>query len=135
MDAAGGWIGSAVDLARFMSALDGSRGVPLLAPAWLDEMTARPALPDWAGAPSWYGLGLQVQPEAGGQIWAHGGSMPGTSSQLLRAPSGWTVALLLNTRPADRDLDRFQQELVDMTWSLASAPPPAPAVDLFGLYP
>lgn len=133
-DAAGGWLASAVDLARFMAALDGSRGTPLLSPAMLAEMTARPPLPDWSGAPSWFGLGTQVQPTPGGEIWYQGGSMPGTSAELMRAPNGRTVALLMNTRPADGAVDGFAQDLADTTWSLATRPITS-AEDLNPLFP
>jgi N-acyl-D-amino-acid deacylase len=135
IDAAGGWMGSAVDLARFVTALDGSRGGPLLAAPWLDEMMARPDLPEWAGAASWFGLGMQVQPTSAGPIWHHGGSMPGTSAELLRAPGGWAIALLFNTRPDDAEVGRFEQELVDLAWTMASAPAPASPDDLFPLFP
>ncbi len=131
LDAAGGWIGSAIDLVRLMMALDGSRGTPLLSAARRDEMMARPPLPEWAGAPSWFGLGMQVEPVEGGAIWHHGGSMPGTTAEVLRTPGGTTVALLVSSRPADADVGRFEQELVDLVWSLAGGPAPEPADDLF----
>lgn len=135
IDAAGGWLASAVDLTRFMTALDGSRGAALLSPEAMAEMTARPPLPDWEGAPSWFGLGMQVQPTERGAIWHHGGSTPGASGELLRAPDGWTVAVLFNTRPADEVVDRFEQDLLDTVWSLASARVAVSAEDLYPLFP
>jgi N-acyl-D-amino-acid deacylase len=134
-DAAGGWVASAVDLTRFMTALDGTRVAPLLSTAMVSELTARPPLPEWSGAPSWYALGMQVQPTPLGEIWHHGGSMPGTSAEMMRAPEGRIVVLLLNGRPADSDVDRFEQDLVDTVAALATRPFTAGSDDLYPLFP
>src|SRR5947207_11438114 len=45
MDAHGGWLASAVDLARFAAALDGGASSALLKPETLDVMYRRPGPP------------------------------------------------------------------------------------------
>jgi len=65
MDAHGGWIASAVDLARFLIALEGASGPPLLSPATRAQMWARPPGVPQAD-PTYYALGWQVRPVAGG---------------------------------------------------------------------
>lgn len=102
LDAHGGWIASAVDLARFLAHCDGRPCPPdLLDAQTLALMTARPAFsPD--DAPSWYGLGWSVRPAGSDQNWWHMGSMPGTASLMVRAHNGLSWAVLLNRRDSGR---------------------------------
>ncbi|MBI3865558.1 MAG: beta-lactamase family protein [Planctomycetia bacterium] len=109
MDAHGGWIASAVDLVRFGSALDDAERSPLLKPASIAEMLARPeglAGHDAQGKPKpfYYGLGWFVRPHAGGgDNWWHTGSLDGTSTILVRRYDGLTWAVLFNTRNSAPD--------------------------------
>lgn len=68
MDSYGGWIGSTVDYLRFVLALDGRRGGPLLDRATLAAMNAPSALKATASGDddvpvdgAWYGLGVRVR--------------------------------------------------------------------------
>jgi N-acyl-D-amino-acid deacylase len=115
MDSHGGWIASAVDLVRFASAFDDWAHSPVLKPASIAEMFARPA-----GAPGfesegkpksvYYGLGWFVRTDVavngakeistlGDQStqW-HTGSLDGTSTILVRRRDGLCWAILFNTR-------------------------------------
>ncbi len=49
LDAHGGWIASAEDLVRFVTAVDGQRGPALLAPATIQAMLDTPQPPPAAG--------------------------------------------------------------------------------------
>lgn len=74
-DAAGGWISSATDLARFIVRIDGNAIVPdVISTALLDEM--------YFGHDSWY----------------HFGSLPGTSALLVKMSNNFSFVVLVNTR-------------------------------------
>jgi CubicO group peptidase (beta-lactamase class C family) len=99
MDAHGGWIGSAVDLARFVSALEGSYSTAILRPETLEAMLARPAAPLWEEKPDYYALGWRVRPTRKGATWWHTGSMAGSTAVLYRTSSGLIWVALFNASP------------------------------------
>jgi N-acyl-D-amino-acid deacylase len=111
MDAHGGWIASAVDLARFAAALDDPKRSPLLQPATLQMMYAPPAppaarQPDGGLNKSYCGCGWFVRPIEGtgkANYW-HTGSLPGTSTLLVRRWDGLSWAMLFNQRSDDKKL-------------------------------
>lgn len=94
MDAHGGWIASAPDLLRFLTAVDGSPGRPdVLSAATVRTMVARPD-----GAPAetaYYAMGWDVRPatDERPEAWWHAGDLPGTTALLMR--SGQTAWALL----------------------------------------
>lgn len=103
MDAHGGWIASAVDLARFSVALDDPAESKLLTKRSIATMFARPSGSlgvDDEGKPkaSYYALGWSVRPKSNGKAntW-HTGSIQGTSTLLVRRHDGFNWALLFNT--------------------------------------
>lgn len=110
MDAHGGWIASAVDLARFAAALDDPKRSPLLKSATYDIMYAPPLPPvsrEKNGAPqdSWYGCGWSVRPVRMGRAnYWHTGSLPGTATLLVRRWDGLSWAALFNQRSEDKNL-------------------------------
>lgn len=105
MDSHGGWIASAIDLVRFASAFDDPERCPILKAKSLGETFARPqGQPgfDAEGKPKpfYYALGWLVRPEghpAAPMYW-HTGSLPGTSTILVRRSDGLAWAVLFNTR-------------------------------------
>lgn len=105
MDAHGGWIASAVDMARFAAALDKPGGKPVLSLSAQARMYERPAGllgHNAQGEPSafYYGLGWYVRPvgnEGKANYW-HRGAMPGTSTILVRMASGLSWVVLFNRR-------------------------------------
>lgn len=101
IQAPGGWIGSAIDLTRIMTTVDGSRKAPLLLPETTAEWTKNPQIPSWFSSPdsNWYGMGIFVGPTPG--TWYHGGAIPGAKSELLRDGSGYTWAILTNSMSSD----------------------------------
>jgi N-acyl-D-amino-acid deacylase len=110
MDAHGGWIASAVDLARFAAALDDPNHSPLLKPGSFITMYAPPSAPvsrkaDGSLESSYYGCGWLVRPTSNGtaNYW-HNGSLPGTNTWLVRRSDGLSWAALFNLRSEDKAL-------------------------------
>jgi N-acyl-D-amino-acid deacylase len=101
MDAHGGWLGSAVDLVRFSSALETAES-RVLSQASRDAMLARPAENterDGEQQDTYYGLGWQVRELSGeNKNYWHAGSLPGTSSLLVVRHDGFSWAVLFNSR-------------------------------------
>jgi N-acyl-D-amino-acid deacylase len=98
-DAAGSWVGSAVDMTRFLSALDGSRGKPLLSDAMLKEMLAEPIDPlKPREGGTWFGLGWDlVRKTPKGKGYWKDGLLPGTRTFMGRHPSGFCWVMLFNS--------------------------------------
>lgn len=111
MDAHGGWIASAIDLARFAAALHDVGRSGLLKPETARLMHAAPAAPVWRKADGslndyYYGCGWLVRPVGGegkANYW-HSGSLPGTSTLLVRRSDGLSWAVLFNQRSEDKNL-------------------------------
>ena len=104
MDAHGGWIASAEDLVRFAAAFDNPAACPLLKPQTIADMFARPS--NTAGydaqevpKPAYYALGWYVRPTKSQRLntW-HTGSLPGTSTLLIRRHDGLNWCALFNRR-------------------------------------
>lgn len=102
-DALGQYIGAPTDFLRFILAIDGRKGPPLLGADSLREMRRRPGIPGEESKASFYGLGTLVRPVRGGENWFHGGSQSGMKALAVRYANGnaWVVAF--NSRPRDRD--------------------------------
>ncbi len=97
MDSHGGWLASAVDLARFAAALDMPKSSNLLTSDSLKAMYARP---HWIedGKPSdyYYGCGWLVRPVGGRANYWHCGCLPGTYTILVRRHDGLSWVALFN---------------------------------------
>jgi N-acyl-D-amino-acid deacylase len=109
LDADGGWVGSAVDLLRFVRGVDGQDGVAdVLSPETRETMLARPPVDRWEGADQYYATGWYVTETESGRLLWHNGSVPGSYGFLVRfADDDLTVAALFNGRSADRQLRQF----------------------------
>ena len=115
MDAHGGWLASAPDLLDFLLAVDGRPSRPdLLQEATTDLMVARPPLAEYQGAATYYALGWQVRPTGGDANWWHTGSLPGTSTIMVRTAHDLCWVALFNSRPAAADA--FFSELDSELW-------------------
>lgn len=88
MDAHGGWIGTADELVRFAHHVDGFSPGQLLKPETISSMTGA------SSANAGYAKGWAVN-QAGN--WWHLGSLPGTTSLLVRTNSRMCWAAVLNT--------------------------------------
>ena len=130
MDAHGGWLASAIDMARFVRAVDGRSAPQILRPASIQAMIARPAPPvAHPGDATWYGMGWQVRPTNGDANWWHTGSLDGTTTLMVRAYNGVTWIVFFNTRP--KNSDGFTSELDGAMWQALAAVRSWPAHDLF----
>jgi N-acyl-D-amino-acid deacylase len=106
-EAHGGWIASAIELVRFASAFDDPDRCPLLSPASIETMWARPPgasgfEPDGKPRAAYYACGWNVRPvgaDGRANTW-HGGLIAGTSSLLVRRYDGLDWAVLFNTDSA-----------------------------------
>lgn len=95
MIAHGGWIASSVDLVRFASAIGSDDFV--LSPESIEIMFSSPE--DKGDGAAHYARGWLVRHWAGvGRNTWHGGSLPGTSTLLVRRHDGLCWAVLFNTR-------------------------------------
>jgi CubicO group peptidase (beta-lactamase class C family) len=104
MDAHGGWISSAPDLARFASAFDRQDECKILKAGSIKMMFARPDglaghTKGGKAKETYYGCGWQVRSAGGGKIntW-HTGALDGTETILVRRHDGLCWAVLFNTR-------------------------------------
>lgn len=127
MDAHGGWLASASDLARFGAAFDDAEKCPVLSEESIRAMFARPdgaAGYEADGTPldAYYALGWMVRPRSDrlgdpdeglpgmANHW-HAGRLAGTTSLLVRRHDGLTWAILANRgygpdgEPMDDDID------------------------------
>jgi len=115
MDAHGGWLASAADLLDFLLAVDGRATPPdILQAATTGLMVARPPLAEYQGSATYYALGWQVRPTGGDANWWHTGSLPGTSTIMVRTANGMAWVALFNSRPANADA--FFSELDNELW-------------------
>lgn len=132
MDAHGGWIALAIDLMRFVTALDGSRPPSILKPESVNLMLSRPAPPLWVGSSYYYGMGLLIRPiDNDANCW-HTGSLPGTTTILVRTNLGLSWAALFNSRPQDEG--RFLGQLDAALWQATREVTKWPVHDLFSEY-
>jgi len=122
MDSHGGWISTATDLLRFMLAVDGFTTRPdILSPATINIMrTPSPVNQNYA-------LGWAVNSQGN---WWHNGSLPGTSTLLVRTTADrmcWAV--LINYRPSN--WWTFSSALDVMMWDAVNTISTWPGHDLF----
>jgi CubicO group peptidase (beta-lactamase class C family) len=106
MDAHGGWVASPSDLVRFAVGIDGTyAATPVLRQESVTAMMTPAVNPNYA-------KGWSVT----GRNWWHGGSLPGTSSVMVRTPGGLCWAALANGRNSKTDsvsaIDRMMWDVV-----------------------
>jgi CubicO group peptidase (beta-lactamase class C family) len=116
MDSHGGWLATASDLACFAGRITGYGTSPSLLKR---ETVAKMVSPGPASSPSAevkYARGWFVRNDGKGNWW-HGGSLPGSTTIMVRTASGFSWAALCNTRrlPAE-EIDLALDNLV---WEMA----------------
>ncbi len=129
VESGGGWIGSAIDLLRFVTAIDGQRPPALLKPETVALMTAPPNRPDVGKAPAYFGMGWMIKPTSNGIEWRHSGSLVGTRSLLVRRADGVSWAVVSNSEPIS---DSLLTELDQGISRILDGVKEWPAHDLFG---
>jgi N-acyl-D-amino-acid deacylase len=139
MDANGGWIASAVDLARFAAALHDPDHCPLLKSRTIQTMHQPPEPPvsrndDGSLKDSYYACGWSVRPvgqDGAANTW-HIGSLPGTYTLLVRRHDGLSWVILFNQRSDDKNLP--DDEIDPALHRAANAVTDWPKHDLFSQY-
>lgn len=135
MDAHGGWLATASDLAKFVTAVDTK--APIKAPRrhilkqdTVDLMTARPSRPDVKDAPAFSAKGWVVWPATG--KWEHTGAIIGTSAIIQRlGDQSVTVAMTFNFLPTRDFLGYFKEMTDDLIPQLVQGTAQWPEHDLF----
>ncbi|TWT89441.1 serine hydrolase [Stieleria varia] len=104
MDSHGGWLATATDLAKFAMAFDDPDHCPLLKRSSIEKMYARPEgraghEEDGSEKARYYSLGWSNRNIGDNRVnhW-HGGSLPGTSTIMIRRHDGKNFVALLNCR-------------------------------------
>jgi CubicO group peptidase (beta-lactamase class C family) len=96
MDSTDGWIASATQLVQFLDHVAGAPNIPaLLKPQTIQAMTT-PA-PAYPAGDARYARGWMVSGNGAGSWW-HSGSLPGSTSLMIRNPDGSCSAAICNTR-------------------------------------
>jgi CubicO group peptidase (beta-lactamase class C family) len=108
LDSAGGWLATPLDIVRFAMHVDGfSTDQNILKPETIASMTTGTA------ANPHYAKGWDVNQHG---RWWHIGDLPGSSSVLSRAPTGYCSAAFINTRRMKPDvrlaLERMMLDMV-----------------------
>jgi N-acyl-D-amino-acid deacylase len=138
LDATGGWSATAVDMVRFLTNLDGSRGKPVLtenARKAMMEPPPKPLKPRDDG--TWYGLGWDaVLINDKGSTWFKSGSYQGMRTYIKRNLAGVNWALLYN---ASMEIDPTDIQIVANSISevrqVVDGIKKHPDVDLFKEFP
>jgi CubicO group peptidase (beta-lactamase class C family) len=135
LDAHGGWIGTAEDQIRFVTAVDGQRGRPLLKPETVEVMLHTP-VPEETGTEaagslrSVSGLSWSVQRGPGGLSWGHTGALEGTcAAWMIRRPDGTAISYVFNSLPTD--FPGFFGDIIPALTRTADGIATWPAHDLF----
>lgn len=128
MDAHGGWLASAVDLARFAAALDPDSRQTLLRPETQREMQAPPPAPvsrkpDGSLQDAYYSCGWMTRPvgDKGLANYWHFGALPGTVTLLVRRWDGLSWAALFNQISRLPDSAGFPDSAIDAALHRAAA--------------
>jgi CubicO group peptidase (beta-lactamase class C family) len=117
MDANAGWLATPSSLVQFLDHVAGSGSIPsMLKPETIQLMTTPcPAFP--GASPAKYARGWMV----GMGNWWHNGSLPGSTTLLVRTASGLGWAALANTRTEPHD--EIDTALDRTLWAMARAVP------------
>jgi CubicO group peptidase (beta-lactamase class C family) len=119
MDSHGGWIASSTQLVQFLNHVAGAPGIPaLLKPATIQAMTT-PA-PAYPPGPARYARGWMVRGNGAGNWW-HNGSLPGSTTIMVRTATGMCWAALTNTRTEPSD--EIDAALDQMMWNIVRTAP------------
>src|SRR5918992_6337575 len=131
MDAHGGWVSSTVDLLRFMAGVDGRASRPdILSAALVAAMTSN-GPPVCASGACYYAGGWLVRPTQGDANWWHGGSLPGTTTILVRSYHNFSWVALFNARSGT---GTFDGELDAALWNALASVTSFPTHDLFATF-
>ena len=119
MDSHGGWIASSTECVQFLNHVAGAPGIPaLLKPATIKIMTT-PA-PAYPQGDARYARGWMVRNNGAGNWW-HNGSLPGTTTIMVRTSTGFCWAGLCNTR--SQPSNEIDAALDQLMWNMVRTVP------------
>ena len=120
MDSDAGWVASASNLVQFLDHVGGSSGLPsLLKPETIQVMTTPvPAFPQTS--PAKYARGWMVRSDGIGTWW-HNGSLPGSTTIMVRTSNGLCWAAFANTRTEPHNL--IDSALDELMWNIVGQVP------------
>lgn len=112
MDSTDGWIASSTQLVQFLDHVAGAPNIPaLLKPQTIQAMTT-PA-PAYPAGDARYARGWMVSGNGAGSWW-HSGSLPGSTSLMIRNPDGSCSAAICNTRSQPhQEMDNALYQLME----------------------
>jgi CubicO group peptidase (beta-lactamase class C family) len=120
MDSHGGWIATSSDLVRFLNHVAGAPGIPaLLKSASIKTMTTPAAAYD-PNAQARYARGWMVRNNGAGNWW-HNGSLPGSTTIMVRTSTGMCWAALTNTR--SQPSNEMDTALDQVMWNMVHSVP------------
>lgn len=138
-NATAGWESTVIDLAKLMTALEGSRGgKPFLKDDAMNQMLAMPVPPLKPRADgSWWGQGWDmVQTFPNGAGYTKGGSWSGIRTNIKRTASGVCVIMLFNANIEFDSVDKkIAQDIVHDLHEQAARVKEWPRIDLFKDFP
>ncbi len=109
MDSHGGWLATPSDLVLFLNHVDGFKSTPnILKPETIKSMTTP------SSVNSGYARGWAVN---SANNWWHSGSLPGTTTIMVRTATGFCWAALTNTRKMGQP--DIGLALDNMVWDMA----------------
>jgi CubicO group peptidase (beta-lactamase class C family) len=114
MDSTAGWIASSTQLVQFLNHIAGAPNIPaLLKPDTIKVMTT--PVPAYPAGDARYARGWMVSGNGAGSWW-HSGSLPGSTSLMVRNPDGSCSAAICNTRSQPHQ--EMDSALYQMMWDL-----------------
>jgi len=116
MDSHGGWIATPADLARFAAHIGGSGNIPSLLKSETIRTMTTPCPVYSQNSPGKYARGWMVRDDGKGNWW-HNGSLPGSTSILVRTANGmsWGAITSTRTQPSatiDAAIDKLVWDMV-----------------------
>jgi CubicO group peptidase (beta-lactamase class C family) len=120
MDSHGGWLATPRDLTIFLNHVAGAPNTPsLLKPETIKIMTTpSPAYPQ--SSPGKYARGWMVRNNGAGNWW-HNGSLPGSTTIMVRTATGMCWTALTNTRT--QPSEQIDSALDQMVWDMVRQVP------------
>jgi CubicO group peptidase (beta-lactamase class C family) len=96
---AGAWIGSVIDLTRFLNGLEGRGQAAFLAATSVAQVSADQWPDQYPPLGMGSGLGVDILNAGGTRWWGHVGVSGGVKTWALRSDSGWAFAAFFNSSP------------------------------------
>jgi CubicO group peptidase (beta-lactamase class C family) len=117
MDADDGWIASSTQMVQFLNHVAGAPGIAaLLKPATIETMTTPEAASPQG--PSRYARGWMIRDNG---AWWHNGSLPGSTTVMVRTATGMCWAALTNTRT--QPSNEIDSAIDQMMWNMVRIVP------------